>query len=253
MLCRKVMKMMWYCDNTLYHTQTKSWSCSEEGLYLQGDKLRWQPCQSLFFPPTLQKIQFTASTAIRDTGLHSARGGFWYRSSTQNSDLAFGILPNLSHAQVWSWSDCFVSLKCLSAPESAGRWVKSFPRNAHFHLKPVNSTWSFKVVFVSGVKHSLTPETIKINQATDEMLPVSSKHCSWLPRKWCFVSKGQSGTEVWEWWCLVSPRELQLWMKLHHHLLDTLGMELGSSVFCYEQNDNNSLKIKLANLLMQNP
>lgn len=125
--------------------------------------------------------------------------GVWYRSSTQNSGLAFGILPNLSHAQVWSWSDGFISLQCLSAPQSAGRWVKSFSPNAQFHLK----TSKLHMVFQGGVcvrcwtqpdswSYKNQPQQ-QIKPTANEVLPMSSKHYSWLARKRCFVSKGRSG------------------------------------------------------------
>lgn len=101
---------------------------------------------------------------------------------------------------------------------------------------------------MSGVEHSLTPETIKINHSSRQnQLQMKCVLCLANIAAGCqgndvLFLMDSPGTKVWEWWCPVSERELQLQMKLHHHLVDTLGMDPGSSVFCYEQNDNTSLK-----------
>lgn len=177
------------------HTQTVlELPCSIRGRFIsKGDKPSWQPCQSPFFPTTLQKIQFSASHSCKPAPLvYTEQGeGVLYRSSTQNSGLASGTLPNLSHALVWSWSDSFVSQKCLSGRESAGRrWVKSLSPDAHFHLK----TSKPHTVLQGGggcVRCQTLPDSCndknqsqqQIKPTPNEVLPMSSKYCSWLPRK----------------------------------------------------------------------
>lgn len=104
------------------HIHPKSWSCSpasEEGLHLKGDKLSGRLLKhpkdrhSLSFLPASQKMQFSA--------FHSGRGVLGSDTGLQHRRLvSSGVLPNSRHAEVWTWSDGFVSLIHLSGPEGAG-------------------------------------------------------------------------------------------------------------------------------------
>lgn len=76
--------------------------------------------------------------------------------------------------------------------------------------------WSFKVVFVSGVEHSPTAETVKISHKNrSNQLQMKCFLCVANTAAGCqgnevLFLRDSPGTEVWEWWCPVPERKLQL-------------------------------------------
>lgn len=140
--------------------------------------------------------------------------------------------------------------------------MKSFSPNAHFHLKRSK----LHVVFQGGVcvRCRTQPDCWncknqsqkQIKPTPNEVLPMCSKYCSWVPRKWGFVSKGQPGD--WGLGMVVpGPWEEAAAVDGIAAVDGTPPPSAGhagdGAGFCYEQNYNTSLTKKSLKCKVLNP